>query len=164
MKFSLQFLLAVCYCVTRMILLISAIVCIAFPEYALGLEGKAIFSIIPGVSYCQFLTSGFVLLMLAKERSDMQVQEIQKNLQKSEFRFQQIVETAIEGILIFDEHYRITFMSVCVKSAGCWKAVSTDPLIWRPVMEEKSLPVYCLIQTFMLQRKQPKRFGNAFRI
>ena len=47
--------------------------------------------------------------MLAKERSDLQVKEIQESLKKSETRFQQIVETAIEGILIFDEKYRITF-------------------------------------------------------
>jgi len=39
----------------------------------------------------------------------MQIQEIQKTLKKSEIRFQRIVETAIEGILIFDEHYKITF-------------------------------------------------------
>ncbi len=47
--------------------------------------------------------------MLAKERSNMQVQEIQKALKQTEIRFQRIVETAIEGILIFDKDYRVTF-------------------------------------------------------
>lgn len=50
-----------------------------------------------------------IMLMLAKERSDLRVEKIQKNLEKSELRFQRIVETAIEGILILDENYLITF-------------------------------------------------------
>jgi len=73
------------------------------------LEKRPIFGIIPAVSFGIFLISGFILLMLAKERSDMQVMEIRQALKKKEIQFQRIVETAIEGILIFDEHFRITF-------------------------------------------------------
>lgn len=108
-RFSMQLLLAICYCVTGSVFLLSAVICLGFPRYALSLSGNVIFGLIPGVSFCIFLISAFIMLMLAKERSDMQVAEIQKNLKKSEIRFQQIVETAIEGILIFDENYKITF-------------------------------------------------------
>lgn len=108
-KLSLQSLLAVCYSITGSVFLASGILCFGFPGLALSLGGDVIFSLIPGISFCVFMVSGFILLMLAKERSDRQVAEIQKSLEKSEIRFQQIVETAIEGILIFDENYRITF-------------------------------------------------------
>jgi diguanylate cyclase (GGDEF)-like protein/PAS domain S-box-containing protein len=108
-KSSLKSLLGVCYCVTGLVFLVSSIVCFGFPGYALSQDSAVLFGIIPGVSFCLFLVSGFILLMLAKERIDMQVLEIQKTLEKSEVRFQQIVETSIEGILIFDEHYQITF-------------------------------------------------------
>ncbi len=108
-KFSLQLILAISYCITGLVFLIGAFICLGFPEYALILEKKVIFSIVPGMSFCLFLISGYILLMLAKERSDMQVQEIQKELKKTESKFQRIVETAIEGILIFDENYKITF-------------------------------------------------------
>ncbi|NLY54019.1 MAG: diguanylate cyclase [Firmicutes bacterium] len=91
------------------VFLTSAIICAGLFQAASGLWGKAIFSIIPAVSFCLFLISGLVLLMLAKERSDLQFLEVQRNLRQAETRFQQIVETAIEGILIFDEHYRVTF-------------------------------------------------------
>lgn len=109
MKFSLQLLLAISYCMTGLVFLISAILCLGFPEYALKLESDAISDIIAGVSFYIFLVSGFILLMISKERSDKQLLEIQKALKESEIRFQKIVETAIEGILIFDEHYNITF-------------------------------------------------------
>jgi diguanylate cyclase (GGDEF)-like protein/PAS domain S-box-containing protein len=108
-RFSLQILLAVCYCIGGAIFLISSIICLGFPEFALSLQSSVIAGIIPITSFCMFLISGFILLMIAKERSDLQVEEVKKSLKESEIRFQQIVETAIEGILIFDEHYRITF-------------------------------------------------------
>jgi len=108
-KLLLRLILAICYCVTGSVFLISAVICFGFPDYVLSPASNAIAGLIPGISFCIFLISGFILLMLAKERSDMLVQEIQKNLEKSEIRFQQIVEIAIEGILIFDRDYRITF-------------------------------------------------------
>jgi len=108
-KYSLQTLLAACYSVTGSVFFITSILCIGFPGYALSLSGRTVSGIIPLVSFCIFLMSGFILLMFAKERSEMQLREIQQNLKKTEFRFQQIVETAIEGIAIFDGNYRITF-------------------------------------------------------
>jgi len=108
-NFPLQFILAICYCVTGLVFLASAITCLAFPELVMEPEKSVLLSIIPGVSFSIFLISSFILLMLAKERSDMQVKEIQETLKKSEIKFQRIVETAIEGVLIFDEYYKITF-------------------------------------------------------
>ncbi len=108
-KSSLSLLLAVGYGVSGLVFLASAIMCFSLPLQALNLWGSVMFGIIPGVSYCIFLLSGFILLMLAKERSDLQVLAMQESLKTAETRFQQIVETAIEGILIFDEHYRVTF-------------------------------------------------------
>jgi len=108
-KFSLRLILGICYCVTGSVFLTGAMLCFIFPETALKLADSAVHSSIPIISYSIFLVSGFIMLMLAKEKSDMLVQEIQKNLKISEIRFQKIVETAIEGILIFDENYRITF-------------------------------------------------------
>jgi len=108
-KFILQLVLAVCYCITGTVFLTSAVICLGFPEQALNLGNNVIFGIIPIVSFCIYLISGFILLMLAKVRNDMQVLEIRKNLKESEIRYQQIVETAIEGILIFDENFKIKF-------------------------------------------------------
>ncbi|NLY42557.1 MAG: diguanylate cyclase [Clostridiaceae bacterium] len=109
MKFSLRLFLATCYFITGSTFLIASIICLCFPEYALMRRGNVIFYVIPIASFCIFLISGFILLMLAKERSDAQLLEIEKKLRKTEFRFQKIVETAIEGILIFDKDYKITF-------------------------------------------------------
>lgn len=72
--------------------------------------------------------------MFAKERSDMQVLEIQKNLKKSEIRFQQIVETAIEGILIFDNHYKITFAN---KNMASMLGYTVAEMIGRPYISRK---------------------------
>lgn len=108
-KFSLRLILGISYFSTGAVFLTSSVVCLFFPENALSLRKSAVFNIIPIASFCIFLISGFIMLMLAKEKSDMLVQEMQKNLKKSEIRFQNIVETAIEGILIFDENYNITF-------------------------------------------------------
>lgn len=54
--------------------------------------------------------------MLAKERSDMQVLEIQRTLKKNEIRFQKIVETANEGILVFDGEYKVIFANKNISS------------------------------------------------
>lgn len=108
-NFLLQLILAVAYSVTGTVFFTASAISLIFPGSALNIEGNVIFGVIPITSFGIFLTSGFILLMLAKERSDLQVKEIQESLKKSETRFQQIVETAIEGILIFDEKYRITF-------------------------------------------------------
>lgn len=108
-KFSLQLLLAVCYSITALVFLVASVICFGAPSYVLSLASRSLHGIIPIMSFCIFIISGSILLMLAKERSDMQVLEIKKDLEQTETRFQQIVETAIEGILIFDEQYRITF-------------------------------------------------------
>jgi len=49
------------------------------------------------------------MLMLAKERSDLQVAEMQRSLEESKIQFQLVVETAIEGIIVFDQDFRATF-------------------------------------------------------
>jgi len=109
MRFSLKSLLAVCYCIAGSVFLFCAIICLGFTEFSLGMHLSFVYTVIPGTSFFIFLVSGFILLMLAKEKSDMQVLEIQKSLEKSESMFQKIVETAIEGIVIFDGDYKITF-------------------------------------------------------
>lgn len=106
---SLQLIFGVCYFIGGGVFFVAALLSLGFPEYTLNLGRKPIAGIIPITSFCLLLISGFILLMLAKERSDMQVAQMQKSLEKSEMRFQRIVETAIEGILIFDEDYNITF-------------------------------------------------------
>lgn len=116
MKFSLQFFLATCYFITGTVFFVGAVLCMGFSDYALKLNGNPIAGVIPVVSFCIFLISGVVLLMLAKERSDLRVKKIEESLRKSEIRFQRIVETAIEGILIFDKYYRITFANKNIAS------------------------------------------------
>jgi diguanylate cyclase (GGDEF)-like protein/PAS domain S-box-containing protein len=128
-KLSLQLLLAVCYCITGLVFFTSAIISLGFPQFALSLASNAIFSMIPGVSYFIFLVSGFILLMLAKERSDARVLEIQKSLKETESRFQQIVETAIEGILIFDDNYKITFAN---QNMASMLGYTVDEMLGRP--------------------------------
>ncbi|HHY81995.1 MAG TPA: diguanylate cyclase [Clostridiales bacterium] len=142
MEFSLKLLLAACYFAAGLIFLVSSIICLAFPVYALKLNGSPIFGLIPGVSFCIFLVSGFILLMLAKERSDKQIQEIKKSLKKSEIRFQQIIETAIEGILIFDEQYKITFAN---KNMASVLGYTIDEMIGRSYVSffpESQIDVY----------------------
>lgn len=128
-KFPLQYVLAVFYFMTGLVFLSGAVVCFGFPQNALNLHYKPIFGIIPVASFCIFLMSGFILLMLAKEHSDIRVLEIQKNLQKSEIRFQQIVETAIEGVLILDEHYKITFAN---KNMASMLGYTVDEMLGMP--------------------------------
>jgi diguanylate cyclase (GGDEF)-like protein/PAS domain S-box-containing protein len=142
MKISLQSLLAVCYCVAGSVFLAGAVLCLGFPGYALSLADNVVYGIVLGVSFCIFLVSGFVLLMLAKERSDMQVMEIRESLRKSETRFQQIVEAAIEGILVFDKQYRITFSN---KNMASLLGYTTDEMLGRTFISffpESQLHVY----------------------
>lgn len=141
-RFSLQLILAVCYCVTGSIFLTGAVSCLFFPKTAVNMAEKPISGMIPGASFCLFLVSGFIMLMLAKERSDIKVQEIQKTLKKSESRFQQIVETAIEGILIFDNRYRITFAN---KNMASMLGYTVEEMIGRSYVSffpESHLDVY----------------------
>lgn len=105
----LRMILAVCYSLAASVFLISGLISLIFPEKTFHLERNPVLDMFPLVSFCIFLISSYILLMLAKERSDMQVREIRKNLQRSEIRFRQIVETANEGILIFDKYNKITF-------------------------------------------------------
>ena len=128
-KSFLRLLLGVCYCITGSVFLLNAILCFIIPDYALCMGGNAIFALIPLASFCIFLMSGFIMLMLAKEISDMQVLEIQETLEKSEIRFQRIIETAIEGILIFDEDYEITFAN---KNMASVLGYTIDEMLRRP--------------------------------
>ena len=141
-KFSLHLILAVCYCITGLIFLLNVAVCIVFPAYALSQDGSIMFSIIPLVSFCIFLVSGFIMLMLAKERSDLQLLEIQESLRISETRFQRIVETAIEGILVFDKDYKIIFANENMASMLGYKV---DEMLGRAYISffpENQLEVY----------------------
>ena len=79
-KFSLQLLLTVSYSITGLVFFVSAAVCFVFPKYALSIDSGFIFGVIPGVSFCIFLMSGFIMMMISKERSDMQVLEIQNDV------------------------------------------------------------------------------------
>jgi diguanylate cyclase (GGDEF)-like protein/PAS domain S-box-containing protein len=97
-RFSLRMTLGIVYCIGSALFLAVSLVCFAMPEYAVTVGRRSLFAMIPGTSFCLFLFSGFILLMLAKERSDMQVH-----------RFQHIVEIANEGVIIFDEHYNISY-------------------------------------------------------
>jgi diguanylate cyclase (GGDEF)-like protein/PAS domain S-box-containing protein len=129
LKFSLQSILAACYFIAGLVFLLGGALCWGAPVYALRLDRSVIFNMIPTISFCIFLVSGFVLLMLAKEKSDMQVKEIQKTLEKSKIRFQQIVETAIEGVLIFDNDYKITFVN---KNMAKMLGYTIDEMLGRP--------------------------------
>jgi len=142
MRFSLRSLLAVCYSIAGSVYLVCAITCLVFPEYSLSMHGGYINNVIPGVSFFLFLVSGFVLLMLAKEKSDIQVLEIQRSLKESEYRFQKIMETAIEGILIFDENYTITF---CNDNMAAMLGYTTDEMLgktYASFFPESQLDIY----------------------
>lgn len=107
-KFSLRLLLNISYFTAGITFLVTSIICLAFPKLALAVYSNII-NIISAIRFLIFLLGSFSLLMLAKERSDMELLEIQDNLKKTQSRYRQIIETAIEGIIIFDENYRITF-------------------------------------------------------
>ena len=99
-RFSLRRLLGVSYTVTSAVFFVTSLTCFIFPEFALTVGRQTYFATVPVTSFCIFLFSGFILLMLAKERSDIQV-----------YRFQRIVETANEGVVIFDEDYNIVYLN-----------------------------------------------------
>jgi|BioPla2DNA2_1021312.scaffolds.fasta_scaffold07438_1 diguanylate cyclase (GGDEF)-like protein/PAS domain S-box-containing protein len=105
----MQIVLGVCYLIAASVFFIASVVCLVFPQYALGAARSPVFGVVPLVSFCIFMVSGYILLMLAKERSDLLVAEMRKSLQESQSQFQMVVETAIEGIVILDEDFRITF-------------------------------------------------------
>jgi len=86
--------------------------------------------------------SALILLMLAKERSDMQIKVIQETLHKSALRFQQIVENSIEGIVIFDKDYKVTFAN---KNMASLLGYTVDELLGRPYISffpESQLDIY----------------------
>ncbi|MGI6758431.1 MAG: PAS domain-containing protein [Bacilli bacterium] len=110
-KSYLKSLLRICYLITGVIFLTTSIIAFVFPSFIDSEAGRMFLGVIPATSFCIFLISGFILLMLAKERTDTLVKAMEKSLKESEIRFQRIVETSIEGILIFDENYKITFVN-----------------------------------------------------
>ncbi len=126
----LQTLLGVSYSLAGLVFLIAAIVSLAFPEHVFGPGiDRRVHAVIPLTSFCIFLISSYILLMLAKQRSDQQVVQIQKSLEKSEIQFQRMVETALEGILIFDADYRIVFAN---KQMASVLGYTLDELVGRP--------------------------------
>jgi hypothetical protein len=60
---------------------------------------RALFWVIPTVSFCIFLISGFMLLMLVKERSDMLVQEMQQILKKRKSNFSALLKPQSKELL-----------------------------------------------------------------
>ncbi|NLW23277.1 MAG: diguanylate cyclase [Tissierellia bacterium] len=141
-KFSLQSVLALCYSLTGSVFLFSSILCLIFPSIALSIVRDIIFLIVPGVSFCIFLISGFILLMLTIERKELQLMEMQKDLEKSEIIFRQIVETSIVGILIFDENYKITFSN---ENMASMLGYTVDKMIGKPYISffpESQLDIY----------------------
>jgi diguanylate cyclase (GGDEF)-like protein/PAS domain S-box-containing protein len=108
-RHSLRYIMAVCYLFTAFTFFVASVICLVFPDFALSPTAGRLYAAIPGLSFGIFLISGFILLMLAKEKSDIEVAKIQETLKKSEIRYRHIVETAIEGILVFDRDYKITF-------------------------------------------------------
>jgi len=109
LRYSLKSILGASYIFAASVFFIASLAYLILPNLVLNIESGFVMGMIPGTYFFIFLMSGFIMLMLAKERSDLRILEIQKNLEKSEIRFQQIVETAIEGIIIFDQNYRVTF-------------------------------------------------------
>jgi len=141
-KSPLQKLLGICYCFSGIVFLTASIICLGFPNQVNQLQGHPISSMIPCVSYCIFLMSALILLMLAKERSDMQIKVIQETLHKSALRFQQIVENSIEGIVIFDKDYKVTFAN---KNMASLLGYTVDELLGRPYISffpESQLDIY----------------------
>jgi len=97
-KFSLRIMLGISYSVTSAVYLASAVLYFASSEFALSAGQGAILALVSGTGFCNFLFSGFILLMIAKERSDMELH-----------RFRRIVEIANEGVMMFDENYKILY-------------------------------------------------------
>jgi len=141
-KYSLQSVMAVCYSVAGTVFLIASALCLFTPDISSSLANKPIAGAIPGVSFCIFLISGFILLMLAKERSDLQVKEIQKTLKKNEIRFQKIVETANEGIIVFDENFKIIFANSNMASILGYTVEEMAGRAYISFFSEDNLPVY----------------------
>lgn len=105
----LRTILGTSYLASSAVFLVTAAACLAFPSYAMSEPAGALFAVVPVTRFCIFLVSGIILVMLVKERSDLLVAQMQKSLQESQSQFQRVVETAIEGILMFDEDFTITF-------------------------------------------------------
>ena len=128
-KFFLELLLGVCYFAAGTVLFIAAVVCWGFPEFALSESSSRLFGMIPLISFCMFLISGYIMLMLAKERSDREVAEMKRSLEETEVQFQRVVETAVEGILVFDRDFRVTFANQKMASV---LGYTTDEMLGRP--------------------------------
>ncbi|HYF75144.1 MAG TPA: diguanylate cyclase [Candidatus Nitrosocosmicus sp.] len=110
-KTLLSAILGISYSITGVFFFLCSVVFLVFQGQAFPLYGAMIYEALPLVNFCMLLISGFIMMMLAKERSDIQLQEIQITLKRSEIQFQRIVETAIEGILTFDRDFNITFIN-----------------------------------------------------
>lgn len=121
----------------------------------LSLNIRNVFAVVPITSYSIFLISGYIMLMLAKERSDQQVNLIQESLEKTEIQFQRVVETAFEGIVMFDidhfknynDYYGHVMGDVCLRQIASAAAASVRELVDLAARYvEKNLLVYYRIQ------------------
>lgn len=134
--------LRVCYLAAGAVFFAASLVCFAFPGYVEGGVSKALFAAIPVTSFGIFLVSGFALIMFAKERSDMVIREIRKSLEESEIRFQRIIETSIEGVLIFDENFRIKFANENMASMLGYTVEEITGKDYKSLFSEGSLDVF----------------------
>lgn len=100
----------------------------AFLAAAVG-GGSFLSQLIPLASFCIFLISSYIMLMLAKQRSDLRVTEMKMTLEQTKSQFQLIVETAIEGILAFDKDYVITFAN---EKTASILGYTVDELVGKP--------------------------------
>jgi diguanylate cyclase (GGDEF)-like protein/PAS domain S-box-containing protein len=111
----LQQVLGVFYFAAGLVFLTAAALCLIFPSFAMSLSGDTA-AVIPITSYSIFLVSSYILLMIVKEKSDQEITQIQDSLEKSRIQFQRVVETAIEGIWVFDKDFRLTFANEQIAS------------------------------------------------
>lgn len=149
----LQRILGFCYLAASGVFLGASLICLAFPSFAVSAAGRPVFAVVPLASFSIFLIGGFILLTLAKERSDRIVAEMRKSLQQSQTRFQRVVETATEGILMFDEDFRITFANEKMASV---LGYAIGEMVGRPY---ESLIPESHIQLVRYQEMQ-RRLGN----
>jgi len=154
MNFQLQVILAANYCLVGAVFVTASAISLFFPGKAMEMADEAIAGVIPISSFIIFLTSGFIMLMLAKERSDLQVREIRESLRKTETQYQQIVETAIEGILIMDQQYRITFANENMAYLLGYSPQEMVGKLYKSFFPESHLDVY-------YQQESLRRKGEA---
>ena len=79
--------------------------------WSLSFIGNIPQQFLPVATFCMLLISGFSMLLLVKERSDRLLHEADESLKKTEVQYRRIVETAIEGILVFKCDFILTYVN-----------------------------------------------------